>query len=1052
MLFLDNLRARRERWVDANRENDFESGILNLLTELYPDNAHFIYELLQNAEDARASRVDFTLEPERLIVEHDGKRLFTERDVDSITSIGNSTKRDDINQIGKFGIGFKAVFSYTSHPTVRSGDFAFTIRDLVVPVPLLPSEHLTTITRFEFPFDHPDKSAGVAYSEIEVGLWGLPDISLLFLESIEEVSWRIAGSRGHVRRNEEASKCTELIRATREGDEERTFWLKLSAPVTDSAGLYVALAFRLKPRDKEIAYDPTAPVDGQFMITSTKGAVSIYFPAEKETSGLQFHLHAPFAATVARDSVKLQPVNVALVRQLAQLAAEAVHRLKSLGVMDRDALFAFPNEQDLIGDFFKPVRDAIWAEVMNEPLAPTSGDNHVFGVNLRQGSVEIRELLDADALTALLGRDRESELAWAPSVPNDSRSAKFLKAVGMQSFTNRNLVDEMVTLQSHSKLEPWLVRQTDAWMQKLYALLSDLTDHYPYDRTMGTLALVRLADGDHVKPAEAFFAPEGATVTTTDSIVANGTYESGGADSWKERDRARAFLLAVGVRYLDEGAKIRILIAELTSKPRAEWTREGHFNLVERALRYWKATHDIEPFDDLELLGDGDEQTYWWVPGNLVLDEPYDSHDLLGWLRELDNHDHQHYGSEKHDWLALSACYADVPGINVEDLVSFAEALGMRSTLNIEKASTRDNPDASVLRSFGAGTRISSYEISRDWTIEGVGIVLREPTEAKAALIWKTMATADAAVLIASYRPNQSSPCKYAPSQLVHWLKKLAWVPQTDGTFAVPAHASREMLPVQLAIDDKNGWLTAIGLSTRQEVASRTRGKLLEVARTLGCPDADADDAEFLDGYFKRSKAERQELRELHRTDEEDWDTGRDVAPDPERRERKAAESASMATGRAYTTKPRSVADGDSLARQEAKSYLSARYSRKDTDGVDSVYCQLCHKRMPFRLDDGKSYFEAVELFKSLKRWHAENFLALCPTDAARFKHANPQKAQFESCIKQTLRDNVAGALNSGENLTFKITLARENRAVRFSPKHLVDLKGVLTGDASEVD
>ena len=43
---LAGLSERRQRWVDANEENDFGDGIRNLLTELYPENAHFIYELL----------------------------------------------------------------------------------------------------------------------------------------------------------------------------------------------------------------------------------------------------------------------------------------------------------------------------------------------------------------------------------------------------------------------------------------------------------------------------------------------------------------------------------------------------------------------------------------------------------------------------------------------------------------------------------------------------------------------------------------------------------------------------------------------------------------------------------------------------------------------------------------------------------------------------------------------------------------------------------------------------------------------------------------------
>jgi len=55
MMNLDELYEKRLNWVKANRENGFEDGIKRLLTELYPDNAHFIYELLQNAEDPGAT-------------------------------------------------------------------------------------------------------------------------------------------------------------------------------------------------------------------------------------------------------------------------------------------------------------------------------------------------------------------------------------------------------------------------------------------------------------------------------------------------------------------------------------------------------------------------------------------------------------------------------------------------------------------------------------------------------------------------------------------------------------------------------------------------------------------------------------------------------------------------------------------------------------------------------------------------------------------------------------------------------------------------------------
>lgn len=156
------LRSDRLAYVDGLRRNKgFEAGILRLLTQLYPDNAHFIYELLQNAEDAKASHARFTLSKESLVFEHDGSRLFSARDVESITSIGDSTKADSPTEIGKFGVGFKAVFAYTQTPEIFSGEYHFRIRDLVVPE-LLQSSYFGANgfkTKFVFPFDHPKKSS-----------------------------------------------------------------------------------------------------------------------------------------------------------------------------------------------------------------------------------------------------------------------------------------------------------------------------------------------------------------------------------------------------------------------------------------------------------------------------------------------------------------------------------------------------------------------------------------------------------------------------------------------------------------------------------------------------------------------------------------------------------------------------------------------------------------------------------------------------------------------------------------------------------------------------
>ena len=94
-------------------------GLFRSVIDKYPESAHFVYELLQNADDALATTARFILEKNRLIFAHNGKRHFsvtnpaqedadsenkTLGDINSIASIANSNKKGA--SIGKFGVVF----------------------------------------------------------------------------------------------------------------------------------------------------------------------------------------------------------------------------------------------------------------------------------------------------------------------------------------------------------------------------------------------------------------------------------------------------------------------------------------------------------------------------------------------------------------------------------------------------------------------------------------------------------------------------------------------------------------------------------------------------------------------------------------------------------------------------------------------------------------------------------------------------------------------------------------------------------------------------------
>ncbi|MEA1653010.1 hypothetical protein UAJ10_28845 [Nitrospirillum sp. BR 11164] len=194
--WLDNLCAKRQRWVSASHENNFDRGIWNATVDKYADPSHFIFELLQNAEDAEASCVCFRLEPTRIVFEHDG-RPFNRDDIEGITGIGNTTKLDDGHKIGCFGIGFKSVYVVTERPEVHSliedESLAFAIENLVVPK-LIETTHLDATTQIVLPL-RADR-AKLALTRAREGLAASGPRSLLFLRNIKRLEWIDGDLRG----------------------------------------------------------------------------------------------------------------------------------------------------------------------------------------------------------------------------------------------------------------------------------------------------------------------------------------------------------------------------------------------------------------------------------------------------------------------------------------------------------------------------------------------------------------------------------------------------------------------------------------------------------------------------------------------------------------------------------------------------------------------------------------------------------------------------------------------------------------------------------------
>jgi len=195
-------------------------GIKNSVVEKYSDQAHFIYELLQNADDAKATSAKFELFRDKLVFAHNGTRRFsvsnpateeqdeidgTLGDINAITAVGSSNKLEGTTKgatIGKFGVGFKAVFQYTATPHIYDPNVFFKIERFVVPKRLdadYPGRR-SEETLFLFPFDHDKRSAEDDYADISEKLRSL-DYPLLFLPNLKEITFEISGILGLLWKN-----------------------------------------------------------------------------------------------------------------------------------------------------------------------------------------------------------------------------------------------------------------------------------------------------------------------------------------------------------------------------------------------------------------------------------------------------------------------------------------------------------------------------------------------------------------------------------------------------------------------------------------------------------------------------------------------------------------------------------------------------------------------------------------------------------------------------------------------------------------------------------
>jgi hypothetical protein len=477
-----------------------------LLAHLYSDRTHFIYELLQNAEDAYAWRlrhppsndiprtIKFTLLNDHLQVAHFGLP-FNEQHVRGICGLAQGTKRDDLNAIGKFGIGFKSVYAYTLHPEIHSGEEHFVIESFVRPQSIAPRDAQPDETLFYLPFDNPEVSQEKASAEIEDRLIKLDCRTLLFLNHIQSIEWIIpnmkAGSYTRkVRRIDEQRKYVTLasqVNGKISSEEWLVFERPAIVPNQQQVGK-VEIAYKIE-EDEKTGQKQIIPISDSNLY--------VFFATEKETH-LGFLVQGPYRTTPSRDNIpKDDEWNIKLVEETAILLRESLIKLREMKLLTVNALKAMPlnrmqfSEDHMFHLLFESVRDAL----AYEALIPRYEGNFVSGTNAKiANSADLRQLLGPSQLEFFY--DAKSPLSWVTDEISEYKTPELreylMKELGVEEFTSQTLASKFT--------ERFIANQSDEWMINFYKYLLDQRALWSKGGVLRKKPFIRLEDGTHVPP------------------------------------------------------------------------------------------------------------------------------------------------------------------------------------------------------------------------------------------------------------------------------------------------------------------------------------------------------------------------------------------------------------------------------------------------------------------------------------------------------------------------------------------------------------------------
>ncbi|MFZ4589382.1 MAG: DEAD/DEAH box helicase [Ignavibacteria bacterium] len=622
---LNKLRIHRSSLADSIEQPALR-GVKVSVTDKYSDQAHFIYELLQNADDVKATKVEMQLHPEGLYFKHNGKVRFSITDPDneeidtknncighinSITSIGNSNKIN--SQIGKFGVGFKAVFQYTEDPIIYDEDISFRIHRFIVPEIFEDKSSLTTKghTVFLLKFNKKGSKPIESYSDVLNKLKTL-EFPTLFLSNLKEIEWLVYNN-DNILIDEGLYSESVLNKEILDNTEYRN--IEYNETTSNISKQIKLISFSRTHQTTQFKYSIVYLKDSNDNLISDKIYPAFCFFSTKEVTNLKFLINAPFLLTDSRATIKSgNKHNEEMIELLSLLAADSLIYLKGIGARNNQKLIddnllnlipIDPNVFTEVGDrnsvSFKPFYTNILKKLQTHCLLPTKEGKYTNKERAFWSEVlELTELFSSEQLSEIMNvKDAHWVFSTITKRSGTELISKYIDGQFLFETSSQLVNDVLSTDKLFRKInKDFISSQPTEWLIRFYHYLLD-NQRYLWDKSstknfLRTRPIIKLENGTAISPYSSIKDDKVQVYLPSGSNEEDSKVNTIDKELCKD-DKCVEFFMALGIRKPDLFAVIQDHILNIYKSNKGEEISDAdilsHFKII---IDYYKSADSFQ--------------------------------------------------------------------------------------------------------------------------------------------------------------------------------------------------------------------------------------------------------------------------------------------------------------------------------------------------------------------------------------------------------------------------------------------------------------------------